>query len=272
MTKKQMLMSATFVQMMLLRRVPQLKPVRGSQDPLRHVLWMMQHVPNLVRDGKRQRANRWLGFAQGFLWAHGWVTADDLKLINNGKLPFEVNPETQQYDVPIEDDEVCSDCGERYYACTCCDVPQRYGIYIASKAKHAARWRRLRDDENEPIISSWIDLPPDSGELSNGERDVPIDYRELWQNIFDEISRCRVLIAYHEPGEVWKGTWVEIGAALSQGVPVLTNITDKRATVRKHKGVTFKPTLGALFLEASHIMSAHLSPKEKDDEEPTTER
>lgn len=33
----------------------------------------------------------------------------------------------------------------------------KHGIYMASKTKHASRWRMFRDQLGEPIISSWID-------------------------------------------------------------------------------------------------------------------
>lgn len=86
----------------------------------------------------------------------------------------------------------------------------RAGIYIASKTKHADKWRALRA-AGEPIISTWID------EAGQGETS---DFDDLWRRCISEPARAAVLIAYCEPGDVLKGGWVEIGAALSSGTPV----------------------------------------------------
>jgi hypothetical protein len=85
------------------------------------------------------------------------------------------------------------------------------GIYIASKAKHGARWVSLRE-QGWPICSTWID---ESGE---GETQ---DVRDLWDRCVNESASADVLILYAEPGEVMKGGLVEMGAALARGVRVL---------------------------------------------------
>lgn len=85
------------------------------------------------------------------------------------------------------------------------------GIYIASKTKHAHRWRFLRDSVGEPIISTWID------EAGAGESS---DLADLWRRCISESSNADLLILYREPDEVLKGGWVELGAALASGVPV----------------------------------------------------
>jgi hypothetical protein len=87
-------------------------------------------------------------------------------------------------------------------------------IYVASKTKHAVMWKVLRHHwsaEGIDIISTWID--------EAGEGDTP-DFTDLWFRCFDEISRCDALIAYHEPGDVWKGAYAEIGAAIANQKPV----------------------------------------------------
>ncbi|MBY5553695.1 hypothetical protein J0664_06215 [Rhizobium leguminosarum] len=85
------------------------------------------------------------------------------------------------------------------------------GIYIASKTKHADRWRFLRDQVGEPIISTWID------EAGVGESR---DLADLWRRCILEASTAQVLILYREPEDVLKGGWVELGAALASGVTV----------------------------------------------------
>jgi len=32
-----------------------------------------------VKEGRRRKANRWLGFVQGFLWANGIYTIEEMK-------------------------------------------------------------------------------------------------------------------------------------------------------------------------------------------------
>lgn len=85
------------------------------------------------------------------------------------------------------------------------------GIYIASKTKHADRWRFLRDQIGEPIISTWID------EAGPGESR---DLSDLWRRCINEASTADVLIIYREAGEELKGAWVELGAALASAVKV----------------------------------------------------
>lgn len=83
-------------------------------------------------------------------------------------------------------------------------------IYIASKVKHAARWRKLRE-RGVPIRSSWID------EAGEGET---TDWPGLWERCIDEASSAYTLVVYCEPGEQLKGALAEVGAALANGTPV----------------------------------------------------
>ena len=62
-----------------------------------------------------------------------------------------------------------------------------------------------------PIISSWID------EAEVGQTE---DFADLWTRCIDEASHAGALIAYMEDGEVFKGAFIEIGAALASKVPV----------------------------------------------------
>lgn len=84
------------------------------------------------------------------------------------------------------------------------------GIYIASKVRHADRWKALRQG-GVPVISTWID------EAGEGET---ASYADLWIRCISECRACSALIAYIEEGEVFKGGFIEIGAALSAGRPV----------------------------------------------------
>lgn len=65
----------------------------GADMPTRrtsHMLWMAQNCLQLVEDGRREKAMRWLGFLQGALWAEKLVTVDQLKDMNR--------PEDEEHD------------------------------------------------------------------------------------------------------------------------------------------------------------------------------
>lgn len=105
----------------------------------------------------------------------------------------------------------------------------RRGIYIASKTRHADRWRYLRDKVGEPIISTWID------EAGPGESTCLTD---LWRRCIEEATRCELLIVYREPDDVLKGAWVEVGAALAVGTPVFAVGVGPEISVGRHALVT----------------------------------
>jgi len=61
----------------------------GNVTALGHVLWMCDEIDRLVRDCADQRddrrfdkANRWIGFAQGVLWITGVASIDESREIN----------------------------------------------------------------------------------------------------------------------------------------------------------------------------------------------
>ena len=80
-------------------------------------------------------------------------------------------------------------------------------IYTASKTKHAAIWRRYRE-QGWPIISTWID------EAGVGET---LCFNDLWKRCIKEASAADVTIVYREGEDVLKGAFIEIGAALASG-------------------------------------------------------
>lgn len=92
-----------------------------------------------------------------------------------------------------------------------------FGIYIASKTKHGPRWRALRA-AGEPIISTWID---------EAEVGATSDWPDLWIRCVGEASCAAVTIVYAEAGEVLKGAWVEVGAALACGRRVIAVCVDE---------------------------------------------
>ena len=89
-------------------------------------------------------------------------------------------------------------------------VPNRT-IYVASKAEHGPMWRAARTHLamfGGFIISTWID------ESDPGES---VSMTDLWVRCIEEASRADCVLAFHKPGEQWKGAFVEIGAALAHG-------------------------------------------------------
>ena len=83
-------------------------------------------------------------------------------------------------------------------------------IYTASKTVHAPKWRALRA-EGWPINSTWID------EAGQGETEC---FTDLWRRCVSEAGSASAVLVYREPGEVLKGAFIEVGAALAKGVPV----------------------------------------------------
>ena len=83
-------------------------------------------------------------------------------------------------------------------------------IYTASKTQHADKWKALRA-RGFPIISTWID------EAGVGETQ---SFSDLWTRCILEAKSCDLLLCYREPGEVLKGAFIEVGAALASGKPV----------------------------------------------------
>lgn len=116
-------------------------------------------------------------------------------------------------------------------------------IYIASKRKHAARWRELRDRFGFQIISTWID------EAGQGES---ADLCDLWHRCIAESSDADLLIIYCEPGDVLKGAWVALGAALASGVRVYA-VGIEEFTVAKHDAIHHFPTMDAALAAALSV-------------------
>lgn len=120
-------------------------------------------------------------------------------------------------------------------------MTEKGGIYIASKTRHAALWRDLRD-AGAPIISTWID------EAGEGES---ADLHDLWQRCIAESCSCKTLIVYRQPEDVLKGAWVEIGAALASGNPVYAVGLDG-FTISKYRGIKHFPSLADAFKAAGY--------------------
>jgi hypothetical protein len=50
-----------------------------TASQISHVLYMLDDLEQLVDAGRLEKAFRWLGFIQGWLWARGLYSIDELK-------------------------------------------------------------------------------------------------------------------------------------------------------------------------------------------------
>lgn len=116
-------------------------------------------------------------------------------------------------------------------------------IYIASKTKHAEKWRARRLG-GLPINSTWID------EAGVGETAC---FADLWTRCIREATSAKALVIYCEPGDVLKGAFVEAGAALAAGVPVYAVGCDGFSFV-SHPNVTRCSDVDAAFAAARSIV------------------
>ncbi len=64
-----------------LRHPPNGDPPDETQGA-RHVLWMSGEVRKFLAEGRREKADRWLGFIQGVLWKLGRYSIDDMRAHN----------------------------------------------------------------------------------------------------------------------------------------------------------------------------------------------
>jgi hypothetical protein len=48
-------------------------------ETYKHLLYMVWRIPQFIKDGRKEKANRWLGFVQGALWAKDIYTIEEMK-------------------------------------------------------------------------------------------------------------------------------------------------------------------------------------------------
>jgi hypothetical protein len=110
------------------------------------------------------------------------------------------------------------------------------GIYVASKTRHAQMWKDLRA-AGWPIISTWID------EAGEGES---ASLSDLWRRCITESMSADAMLLYCADGDVLKGAWIELGAALAHGRKVFA-VGIRQFTVANHELISHFDTVeGAL--------------------------
>lgn len=108
------------------------------------------------------------------------------------------------------------------------------------------KWKSLRDRDGFPIRASWID------QCGVGETK---DWPKLWETCIYEASQATVLIVYREEGEILKGAWVELGAALASETPVYL-VGCSEFSVRHHRLITLCASMDeALLLAMDEVNS-----------------
>lgn len=79
-------------------------------------------------------------------------------------------------------------------------------IYIASKTKHAEKWKKIRASGYN-IISTWIDFV---GKEENNQL-------EIFSRCVDECQKCYEMIVYAEKDDILRGAYIEMGIAFHNG-------------------------------------------------------
>lgn len=54
----------------------------GTPASYKHLLWLTLNGPKLLDEGRRDKAQRWLGFVQGALWWARLASIEELKAMN----------------------------------------------------------------------------------------------------------------------------------------------------------------------------------------------
>lgn len=91
-------------------------------------------------------------------------------------------------------------------------------IYIASKLRHADRWKSLRNNwanENINIVSRWIE------QASLEESAHPTDFKVFWSVDEEDVSKSEVILIYIDRDETLRGALVEAGMGIAMGKMVI---------------------------------------------------
>jgi hypothetical protein len=61
------------------REFKELRFLCSTVKDLDHLEWMTEQIPKFLAEGRKEKANRWLGFIQGSLWSKNIYTIDQMK-------------------------------------------------------------------------------------------------------------------------------------------------------------------------------------------------
>lgn len=66
------------IRRMVMQRYPGQKAAAHTNVPA-HLLYMLDCIDAFMSEGRREKAMRWLGFAQGVAWVSGWASIEEMK-------------------------------------------------------------------------------------------------------------------------------------------------------------------------------------------------
>jgi nucleoside 2-deoxyribosyltransferase len=117
-------------------------------------------------------------------------------------------------------------------------------IYIASKTKHADKWLSLRNNGLN-IISTWID------EAGEGQT---IDKADLCRRCICESKDCDIMLIYAEAGDILKGAFIEMGAAIAYNKPVVLigPVLQNNSVFASYSFVSFAQSIDEAILFIAH--------------------
>lgn len=93
---------------------PEVARTPTTHPELQHLRYMIGEMRGLIREGRTEKAMRWLGFLQGVLWSQGVFTLEAMK-----------NHSRPDYGPPVYGQCQCRDpqnCGVEGYQCGCRSV------------------------------------------------------------------------------------------------------------------------------------------------------
>ena len=116
-------------------------------------------------------------------------------------------------------------------------------IYTASKLRHGPMWRNLCDHSRRFIFHArWLK------HNKMGTPDTREEAVEFWRQDIQDVLTADAVIVYSENDEVLRGALVEVGVALSSGIPVFViGHSTSYGTWQYHKGVTWVQSLDRFF-------------------------
>ena len=56
-----------------------LKKFHQADKKVYHIKWMIMKISEFIKENQQEKANRWLGFIQGVLWAMEIYTVDEMR-------------------------------------------------------------------------------------------------------------------------------------------------------------------------------------------------
>ena len=89
-------------------------------------------------------------------------------------------------------------------------------VYTASKIALAPFWHQFAAECPEVFLCSrWLK------HMAIGTADTPENAKHFWQEDFQDVAGCDLLLCYATEGQTLHGALVEVGVALALGKPVM---------------------------------------------------